>query len=121
MPPWITSLLRDEVPVPIASAASATITSCPASAAARAIASPTTPAPTTRTCIPPALLERSTIRSADGPAGATARAALPGGTPGPVALRPALWFPFVVPVPLFLFFLLLCHLVAVFTFFVLFV
>src|SRR5215470_3346156 len=47
----MTSLLRDEVPVPIASAASATMTSWPASAASRAIASPTTPAPITITCM----------------------------------------------------------------------
>src|SRR5436190_715315 len=47
----MTSLLREEVPVPIMCAASATMTSCPANAAARAIARPTTPAPTTRTCI----------------------------------------------------------------------
>src|ERR1700722_13148858 len=51
MPAWITSLLRDEMPVPIAAAASATITSCPDIAARRATASPTTPAPTTKTCI----------------------------------------------------------------------
>src|SRR4051794_33938526 len=51
MPAWITSLLRDEMPVPMASAASATTTSCPACAAARATARPITPAPTTRTCI----------------------------------------------------------------------
>src|ERR1700736_1905503 len=51
MPAWITSLLRDEIPVPIAEAASATTTSAPLSAAARATASPTTPAPTTKTCI----------------------------------------------------------------------
>src|SRR5919109_1788481 len=47
----MTSLLREEIPVPMAEAASATTTSCPASAAARATASPTTPAPTTSTCI----------------------------------------------------------------------
>ncbi len=51
MPAWITSLLREEIPVPIAAAASATTTSAPVSAAARATASPTTPAPTTKTCI----------------------------------------------------------------------
>src|SRR5580704_12009456 len=51
MPAWITSLLREEIPVPIAPAASATTTSAPVSAAARATASPTTPAPTTKTCI----------------------------------------------------------------------
>src|SRR5678815_4559097 len=51
MPAWITSLLRDEVPVPMASAASTTTTSRPASASARAIARPTTPAPTTRQSI----------------------------------------------------------------------
>ena len=54
MPAWITSLLREEMPVPIAPAASATTTSAPAPAAARATASPTTPAPTTKTCIEPA-------------------------------------------------------------------
>src|SRR5258706_127157 len=47
----MTSLLRDEIPVPIAAAASATTTSAPERAAARATASPTTPAPTTKTCI----------------------------------------------------------------------
>ena len=47
----MTSLLREETPVPMVVAASATTTSCPARAAARATASPTTPAPTTRTCI----------------------------------------------------------------------
>ena len=47
MPAWITSLLRDEVSVPMPSAASRTITSRPASASARATARPTTPAPTT--------------------------------------------------------------------------
>ena len=49
----MTSLLRDDTPVPIALSASATITSWPRSAASRAIASPTTPAPTTRTCTLP--------------------------------------------------------------------
>src|SRR4051812_39528630 len=49
----MTSLLRDDVPVPIAFAASATITSWPAIAAARPMARPTTPAPTTRTCMRP--------------------------------------------------------------------
>src|SRR6516164_260518 len=47
----MTSLLREETPVPMPEAASATTTSCPAMAAARATASPTTPAPTTSTCI----------------------------------------------------------------------
>src|SRR3974390_3410044 len=51
MPPWITSLLREEMPVPMFPAASATITSWPLHAAPRATASPTTPAPITRTCI----------------------------------------------------------------------
>src|SRR5262249_50246073 len=50
----MTSLLREETPVPMPEAASATTTSCPAMAAARATASPTTPAPTTSTCIRPA-------------------------------------------------------------------
>ncbi len=50
----MTSLLREEMPLPMTEAASATTTSCPASAAARATASPTTPAPTTSTCIRPA-------------------------------------------------------------------
>src|SRR5712691_7884408 len=49
----MTSLLREDTPVPMAEVASATTTSWPASAAARATASPTTPAPTTRTCIDP--------------------------------------------------------------------
>src|SRR5436309_10710572 len=52
----MTSLLREETPVPMPEVASATTTSCPASAAARATASPTTPAPTTSTCIRPAPL-----------------------------------------------------------------
>src|SRR6516225_2652565 len=47
MPAWITSLLRDEVTVPMPSAASSTITSRPACASRRAIASPITPAPMT--------------------------------------------------------------------------
>src|SRR6516164_8406686 len=47
----MTSLLREEMPLPMTEAASATTTSCPAIAAARATASPTTPAPTTSTCI----------------------------------------------------------------------
>ena len=51
MPPWITSLLREDTPLPMPLVASATITSWPLRAAARATASPTTPAPTTRTCI----------------------------------------------------------------------
>src|SRR6266540_4850785 len=60
----MTSLLREDTPVPMPEVASATTTSCPASAAARATASPTTPAPTTRTCIRPAPLtrERHTAR-----------------------------------------------------------
>src|SRR6266576_2029982 len=49
----MTSLLREEIPVPTPEAASATTTSWPATAAARATASPTTPAPTTSTCIRP--------------------------------------------------------------------
>src|SRR5947209_243863 len=51
MPAWITSLLREETPLPMPPVASATITSWPASAADRAIARPTTPAPMTRTCM----------------------------------------------------------------------
>src|SRR5438552_2557210 len=47
MPAWITSELRELVCVPIASSASRMITSRPASASSRAIARPTTPAPTT--------------------------------------------------------------------------
>src|SRR5580698_9270786 len=47
MPAWITSLLRDEVTVPIPSAASRMMTSRPACASRRAIARPITPAPTT--------------------------------------------------------------------------
>src|SRR5450759_3623256 len=47
MPAWITSLLRDEVTVPIASAASRMITSRPACASRRATARPITPAPIT--------------------------------------------------------------------------
>ena len=43
----MTSLLRDEVPVPMALTASSTTVSRPASASARATARPTTPAPTT--------------------------------------------------------------------------
>src|ERR1044072_4709845 len=47
----MTSLLREEIPVPMAESASATTTSCPARTAGRPTASPTTPAPTTSTCI----------------------------------------------------------------------
>src|SRR5712671_2076535 len=47
MPAWITSLLRDDVTVPIPSAASRTITSRPACARRRATARPITPAPVT--------------------------------------------------------------------------
>src|ERR1700687_6257183 len=47
MPAWITSLLRDDVTVPMPSAASSTITSRPACASRRATARPITPAPTT--------------------------------------------------------------------------
>src|SRR5689334_11901105 len=47
MPAWITSLLRDDVSVPMPSAASRMITSRPARASARAAAKPTTPAPNT--------------------------------------------------------------------------
>ena len=47
MPAWITSLLREEVTVPMPSAASSTITSRPACASRRATASPITPAPMT--------------------------------------------------------------------------
>src|SRR5262245_53853600 len=51
MPAWMTSLLRELVPVPIALSRSSTITSRPASAKARAIARPTTPAPITTVSI----------------------------------------------------------------------
>src|SRR6266850_5053508 len=47
MPAWITSELRELVWVPIASSASRMITSRPAMASSRAMARPTTPAPTT--------------------------------------------------------------------------
>src|SRR3954471_21949819 len=47
MPAWITSLLRDEVTVPMPSAASRTMTSRPACASRRATARPITPAPMT--------------------------------------------------------------------------
>jgi len=47
----MTSLLREDIPVPMPPVASATITSWPAIAKARATARPTAPAPTTRTCI----------------------------------------------------------------------
>src|SRR2546421_346387 len=47
MPAWMTSELRELVCVPIASSASRMMTSRPAIASSRAIASPTTPAPTT--------------------------------------------------------------------------
>ena len=56
---WITSELRDDTPLPMPRVASATITSWPLSAAARAMASPTMPAPTTRTCMAATLI-RST-------------------------------------------------------------
>src|ERR1700730_14280296 len=52
----MTSLLREETPLPMPPVASATITSWPRQAAARATASPTTPAPTTSTCMLQALL-----------------------------------------------------------------
>src|SRR5438128_10839056 len=52
MPAWITSELRELVCVPIASSASRMITSRPASASSRAIARPTTPAPTTTASTP---------------------------------------------------------------------
>ena len=48
MPAWMTSLLRELVPVPIALSRSITITSRPARASAPAMASPITPAPMTR-------------------------------------------------------------------------
>jgi len=51
MPAWMTSLLRELMPVPKAFSASSTITSRPASASARATARPTTPAPTTTASI----------------------------------------------------------------------
>src|ERR1700722_14838760 len=51
MPAWMTSLLREEVPLPMWPSASVTMTSWPLSAACRAIARPTTPAPTTSICI----------------------------------------------------------------------
>src|SRR5882672_12307279 len=47
MPAWMTSELRELVCVPIASSASRMMTSRPAMASSRAIARPTTPAPTT--------------------------------------------------------------------------
>src|SRR3954447_10272464 len=53
MPPWITSLLREETPLPIPPVRSATMTPWPRMASARAIANPTTPAPMTRTSMVP--------------------------------------------------------------------
>src|SRR5476651_2518972 len=47
MPAWMTSELRELVPVPIPSADSRMMTSRPARASARATARPTTPAPIT--------------------------------------------------------------------------
>jgi hypothetical protein len=47
MPAWMTSLLRELVPVPKLGAASTTSASRPAIASARDTARPTTPAPTT--------------------------------------------------------------------------
>ena len=47
MPAWMTSLLRDEMPVPTASAASSTMTSRPLRASSRATARPMIPAPAT--------------------------------------------------------------------------
>ncbi len=67
MPAWITSLLRDEMPVPICPSASATITSWPRSAAARPIASPITPAPTTDLHGDSALRRRRGLLSAASP------------------------------------------------------
>src|SRR5437868_15407253 len=49
MPAWITSEFRELVCVPIASSASRMMTSLPVSASSRAIARPTTPAPTMTT------------------------------------------------------------------------
>src|ERR1043165_4636497 len=63
MPPWITSLLREDTPLPMPLVCSATMTSCPFSAAARATARPTTPAPTTRICMIDELL--SCLRPVD--------------------------------------------------------
>src|SRR5579884_3936 len=65
MPAWMTSLLREDVPVPMCGSASATITSCPASAASRAIASPTTPAPATSACMSAARRGRDCIPCRD--------------------------------------------------------
>src|SRR5713101_6214931 len=64
MPAWITSLLREEMPLPIPDDCSAITTSWPASAAARATTSPMTPAPMTRICmeVNVARMERSVIR-----------------------------------------------------------
>jgi hypothetical protein len=49
MPAWMTSELRDDVPVPMALAASITRTSFPFRAKAAATDKPTAPAPTTTT------------------------------------------------------------------------
>src|SRR3546814_8780062 len=57
MPAWMTSELRELVPVPMASLASATSTSRPACASARATARPTTPAPTTMQSISVLMME----------------------------------------------------------------
>src|SRR5262249_44438440 len=62
MPAWITSLLRELVPVPIVLSRSSTITSRPASAKARATARPTTPAPITTVSI----CSTDTMRSPSG-------------------------------------------------------
>src|SRR3954468_6528127 len=51
MPAWMTSLLREDTPLPMPAVFSATMTEWPRSASARAQASPTTPAPMTRTSI----------------------------------------------------------------------
>src|SRR5690606_19084314 len=62
MPAWITSELRELVPVPIASAASTTRTSRPAMLSSRATARPTTPAPRTTQSISAAMMFPALLR-----------------------------------------------------------
>src|SRR5260370_517050 len=78
MPAWITSLLREEMPLPIPDDCSAIAPSGPASAAARATTSPMTPAPMTRICmeVNVARMEGSVIRVRVGACRPTARVSL---------------------------------------------
>jgi hypothetical protein len=67
MPAWMTSLLRELVPLPMVVCDSTMTTSCPAIANARALASPITPAPTTTqstlSIFPPQSFDKRLLRS----------------------------------------------------------